>query len=78
MASHIFSFIVVRLVTSEEFENCRIASDGAAATASLPVTGAACKPPGKFSAAVGVVSKLKRKKNHWLSAPMIPLSTMPR
>jgi hypothetical protein len=60
MASPKFSFL---LVTPEEFENCRKASDGdgAATTASLPVTGAACKPPRKFSAAVGVVSKLQKK-----------------
>ena len=37
-----------------------------------------CKPPRKFSAPVGVVSKLKKKMNHWLPAPMIPRSTMRR
>jgi hypothetical protein len=58
MASPKFYFI---FVTPEKFENCRKASDGAATTASLPVTGAACKPPRKFSAPVGVVCKLKKK-----------------
>ncbi len=41
MASPKFSFIVV---TPKEFENCRKASDGAATTVSLPVTGAECRP----------------------------------
>ena len=58
MASPKYSFI---FVTPEEFENCRTASDGAATTASWPVTGAACQPPRTFSAPVGVMSKLKKK-----------------
>jgi hypothetical protein len=35
----------------------------AATTASLPVTGAACKPPRKLSAPVVVVPKLKKKSS---------------
>ncbi len=61
MASHNFSFIVV---TPEEFEN-RMKADEcarAAAAASLPVTGAACKPPRKLSAPVVVMPKLQVKK----------------
>jgi hypothetical protein len=61
MALHNFSFIVV---TPEEFENCHRASAEVASTPSLdslPVTSATCKPPSKFSAPVGVVSKLKKK-----------------
>ncbi len=76
MASHNFSFIVV---TPEEFENCRKASDGAATTASLPVIGAACKPPRKFLAPVDVVSKLKKKKYRYrifLKKPRIFLKTL--
>jgi hypothetical protein len=55
MASPKFYFI---FVTPEEFENCNAE---AATTASLPVTGAACKPPRKFSVPAGVVSQLKKK-----------------
>ena len=60
MASHNFSFIVV---TPEEFENRMKAEEcaRAATTASLPVTGAACKPPRKLSAPERVVPKLKKK-----------------
>ena len=77
MASHKFSFIVV---TPEEYENCQKAEESAraATTASLPVTGAACKPPRKLSVPVSVVSKLKKKLNHCLSAPILQLSTMRR
>jgi hypothetical protein len=60
MASHNFSFIVV---TPEEFED-RMKADEcarAATTASLPVTGAACKPTRKLSAPERVVPKLKTK-----------------
>jgi hypothetical protein len=58
MASPKFSLI---FVTPQEFKKCRKASAEAATIASLPVTGATCKLPRKFSAAVGVVSKLKKK-----------------
>ncbi len=69
MASPKFSFI---FVTPEEFENCRKASDGVAATASLPVTDAAYKPPRKFSAPVGVVSKLKKRNESRAHGPPAP------
>jgi hypothetical protein len=59
MASPNFSPI---FVTQQEFENRRKDSAVAAATAALPVTGAACKPPRKFSAPVRVMSKPKEKK----------------
>jgi hypothetical protein len=58
MASPKFYFI---FITPQEFENRRKASAVAATTAALPLTGAARKPPRKFSAPVGVVSKLKKK-----------------
>ena len=76
MASHNFSFIVV---TPEEFEN-RMKADEcarAATAASLPVTGAACKAPRKFSAPVGVVSKLKKKNSRppFRSSKVIPVNS---
>ena len=77
MASHNFSFIVV---TPEEFEN-RMKADEcarAATTASLPVTGAACKPPRKLSAPV-VVPKLRVKKQSsrppFRSSKVIPINS---
>jgi hypothetical protein len=74
MASPKFSFV---FVTPEEFENHCKASDGAASTASLPVTGAACKPPRKYSAPVGVVSKLKKKSSRppFRSSKVIPVNS---
>jgi hypothetical protein len=78
MASHNFSFIVV---TPEEFEN-RMKADEcarAATTASLPVTGAACKPPRKLSAPVVVVPKLRVKKKSssppFRSSKVIPINS---
>jgi hypothetical protein len=53
MASPIFSFT---FITPREFENRRKASAVTATTAALPG-----KPPRKFSAPVGVVSRLKKK-----------------
>jgi hypothetical protein len=50
-------------ITPQEFESCRNASAEAATTASLPaVPVTACKPPRKFSAPVGVVTKVKKKE----------------
>jgi hypothetical protein len=76
MASHIFSFIVV---TPEEYDNCQKAEESAraATTASLPVTGAACKPPRKFSAPVGVVSKLKKNSSRppFRNSKVIPVNS---
>jgi hypothetical protein len=69
MALPKFSFTVFfTVITQEEFDDRRKATALAATTAALPA-----KPPRKFSAPVGVVSKLKKKVNHWLPAPMIPL-----
>jgi hypothetical protein len=60
MASPKFSFTII---TPQEFENCRKASAEAATTASLPVDPVtSCKPPRKFSAPVGVVTRLKKTK----------------
>jgi hypothetical protein len=48
-------------ITPQEIENCRKAGAEAATTLSAdPVT--ACKPSRKFSAPVGVVTKLKKKE----------------
>ena len=75
MASHNFSFIVV---TPEEFED-RMKADEcarAATTASLPVTGAACKPTRNFSDP-RVVPKLKIKSSRppFRSSKVIPVNS---
>jgi hypothetical protein len=66
MVSPKFSFYFHRstiLRESQEFENCCKARDEAATTVSLPVDPVtACQPTGKFTASVGVVSKLKKKE----------------
>jgi hypothetical protein len=76
MASHNFSFIVV---TPEEFEN-RMKADEcarAATKASLPVTGAACKPTRNFSDPERVVPKLKIKSSRppFRSSKVIPVNS---
>ena len=78
MASHNFSFIVV---TPEEFENRMKAEEcaRAATPASLPVTGAACKPTRKLSAPERVVPKLKTKSSRpgppFRSSEVIPVNS---
>ena len=76
MASHNFSFIVV---TPEEFEN-RMKADEcarAATKASLPVTGAACKPMRNFSDPERVVPKLKIQSSRppFRNSKVIPVNS---
>jgi hypothetical protein len=77
-------------ITPLEYENGRMARAEAATTASVPVYPVtACKPPRRFSAPVGVVSKLKKREplatsshdstlhNARVTIPVFPIGCLP-